>query len=240
MRKSNAVWLTVNAVVVAIICVLAYVYQKMGFSQKIKFINSATFSALGFFNLAYALITKRAKPIFYIGMAIGLFFAFLADYFIDRNFVLGVAVFALAHISFVLAYCFLQKYKLLDLFVSLALFLSSAIFLLVVPFVNYDIFALRLVCVGYALIISSMVGKSLGNFIRNKNYSTGVMAFASVLFFFSDLMLVFSAFVTNWKWADNVCMGTYYPAVSLLAFATCLQGILDGKKKGRKREDVIL
>jgi len=45
---------------------------------------------------------------------------------------------------------------------------------------------------------------------------------ASILFFFSDLMLVFDWFIGLWSWTDHACMGTYYPALCFLALAMFL------------------
>ena len=76
-----------------------------------------------------------------------------------------------------------------------------------------------MVCIVYALIISLMLGKAIGNLIKEQNALTITIATASTLFFFSDLMLVFDWFIGLWNWTDHACMGTYYPALCLLAFA---------------------
>ena len=44
----------------------------------------------------------------------------------------------------------------------------------------------------------------------------------------SDLMLVFDWFIGLWSWTDHACMGTYYPALCLLAFSMCIR-MLDNK-----------
>ena len=64
-----------------------------------------------------------------------------------------------------------------------------------------------------------MLAKSLGNFILDKSLFTTIIAFASLLFFFSDLMLVLGKFADFGKWASKACMGTYYPALCLLSFS---------------------
>ena len=68
-----------------------------------------------------------------------------------------------------------------------------------------------------------MLGKAIGNFIREKNAVYGTVAIASALFFFSDLMLVLDWFIGLWSWTDHACMGTYYPALCLLAFSMLLK-----------------
>lgn len=74
-----------------------------------------------------------------------------------------------------------------------------------------------------------MLGKAVGNFLRDKSLLTGTIAVASALFFFSDLMLVFDWFIGLWSWTDHACMGAYYPALCLLAFAMILKQV-NGKK----------
>jgi len=72
-----------------------------------------------------------------------------------------------------------------------------------------------------------MIGKAVGNFICEKNAVTGTIAAASILFFFSDLMLVFDWFIGLWSWTDHACMGTYYPALCLLALSMQLKSSLN-------------
>ena len=76
-----------------------------------------------------------------------------------------------------------------------------------------------------------MVGKALGNYINNKNYATLTIVLSSVVFFFSDLMLVLGWFVKDIEWADNVCLGTYFPALTFLAFSMLLMSFVNDKKE---------
>jgi hypothetical protein len=72
-----------------------------------------------------------------------------------------------------------------------------------------------------------MLGKAISNFIRLKTYTTGTIAVASFLFFFSDFMLLLAWFSTlEGKWMDNLCMGTYYPGLCLLAFSIFMKDTL--------------
>ena len=76
-----------------------------------------------------------------------------------------------------------------------------------------------------------MVGKAIGNVINDKNIATITITFASILFLFSDLMLVLGWFVKSIKWADNVCLGTYFPALTFLAFSMLLMSFVNDKKE---------
>ena len=223
MKKTQKLMLTLNVCVSTLICILNYFYQSNGFDFTLKCVCSGLFAALGVANLVYARKTKETHRKFYIFMALGLVFAFLGDYLIGYDFIVGAATFALGHVFFVIAYCFLQKMQKLDLTVSGALFACCLIFLLFCPLRSYDVPFFRMVCIVYALIISTMLGKAIGNFVREKNTFTGTIAAASALFFFSDLMLVFDWFIGLWSWTDHACMGTYYPALCLLAFSMILK-----------------
>ena len=223
MKKSQKLMMAVNLAIIATIFVLNYFYQSNGFDFTLKCICSGSFATLGLINLAYALKTKQPNTKFYMGMAAGLVLAFLGDYLIGKDFIVGAATFALGHICFVVAYCFMQKMQKLDYAISGALFLGCLIFLLFCPLLTFEIAIFRIVCIVYALIISTMLGKAVGNFVREKTFVNGTIATASVLFFFSDLMLVFDWFIGLWSWTDHACMGTYYPALCLLAFSIFLK-----------------
>ena len=162
-------------------------------------------------------------------MSVGLILAFLGDVLIGYDFIVGAGTFALGHVCFVVAYCFKEGLRKLDLAISAFLFVSAAAFLLFCPLLTFEVPVFKVVCIIYALIISTMLGKAIGNLVRERNAVNGVIAAGSALFFFSDLMLVFDWFIGRWSWADHACMGTYYPALCLLAFSM----ILNMKYKAR-------
>ena len=177
---------------------------------------------MGLVNLGYAFLVKAKDQRLYIAMAAGLVLAFLGDVLINFEFITGAATFALGHVAFVVAYCFVERLRLLDYILWGALFAGAAAFLFS-PLVTFSVPTYRAVCVAYALIISAMLAKAVGNFVRKRSLISGTVALASLLFFFSDLMLVLDWFVGKWEWTDNACMGTYYPALCLLALSMCLR-----------------
>lgn len=225
MKRSQKLMLAVNLAVIAAIFVLNYFYQSNGFDFTLKCVCSGAFALLGLVNLAWALITRAGNPKFYVGMAAGLLLAFLGDVLINEDFIIGAATFALGHVSFVIAYGLLQRPRPLDGLIGGGLFLGCLLFLLLCPWLTFDEPIFRIVCMIYALIISTMLGKAVGNFIRDRRAVTGTIAAASLLFFFSDLMLVFDWFIGRWDWTDHACMGTYYPALCLLAFSMILKAV---------------
>lgn len=219
MKKSaSKAVLIVNVFFIAAILALNYFYQLAGFVFTLKCICSGGFAVLGIINLCYALMNKRSNKSFSLFMAMGLILAFIGDIRIDRNFILGAGAFAAGHICFVTAYCFLQRPRLSDLIPSGILFLGSSAFLQFCPLLFFGLPIYKSVCIVYSLIISLMLGKAIGNLIRQRNKINVTLAVASILFFFSDLMLVFNWFIGLWRWTGNACMGTYYPALCLLAF----------------------
>ena len=226
----SKIMLVVNAVLIALIFVLNYFYQSNGFNFMLKCICSGSFALLGLLNLIYAFITKADNRKFFIGMSAGLFLAFLGDVLIKYDFIFGAATFAFGHICFVAAYCFSKRMRKLEYIVSGVLFSGCLVFLMTCPLLHFEVPVFRIVCIVYALIISTMLGKAIGNYARERNITNGTIAFASTLFFFSDLMLVFDWFIGLWNWTDHACMGTYYPALCLLALSMILKMIFEREK----------
>lgn len=207
----------VNVLLVCAIFVLNYFYQSNGFDFTLKCICSGGFALIGLLNLGYALSIGQPQKRFYIAMVLGLLLAMSGDVIIGYSFIFGAAVFALGHVCFVVAYCMMQKVRTIDLAISGVLFVGATAFLLFCPLLSFDESVFRIVCIVYALIISTMLGKALGNLIRERTLLYGIIALASALFFFSDLMLVLDWFIGLWDWTSEACMGTYYPALCLLA-----------------------
>lgn len=235
MKKTQKLLLAVNIVIISAVFVLNYFYQSNGFDFTFKCICSGSFAILGVINLIYALVTKADNRNFHIGMSAGLILAFLGDYLIGYDFIIGAATFAVGHICFVAAYCSTQRMQKLDFAISGGLFLGCVIFLLFCPLLTFEVGMFRIVCIVYALIISTMLGKAIGNFLREKSVTNGTIAVASTLFFFSDLMLVLDCFIGLWSWTDHACMGTYYPALCLLALSMCIKELYNKRLKINKK-----
>ncbi|MBQ8404652.1 MAG: lysoplasmalogenase [Clostridia bacterium] len=215
---SKAVFV-INVLIIAAIFVLNYFYQSNGFDFTLKCICSGGFALLGLINLAYAAVSKQKNMKFFAAMAAGLVLAMLGDVIIGYSFIFGAAIFALGHVFFVVAYCFLRKIGKTELIISGTVFALAALFLLFFPLLSFDEPIFRVVCIVYALIISCMLGKAVANFVCERTPFYAIIALASFLFFFSDLMLVFDWFIGLWDWTNEACMGTYYPALCLLAFS---------------------
>ncbi len=150
-------------------------YQGLGFSYPIKIMCSSGFAIMGILNMLYAYKRVEEKRVL-LFMTLGLVFAFLGDVAINPNFVLGVIFFALGHVFFVLSYVAYKKLDKLDVILSIALGIFAVGFILLFPYIVFDVAALKYVVLIYAVIISIMVGKSIGNALRDKSVFTGMIA----------------------------------------------------------------
>ena len=217
--SGNTSALFLNILIISAIFVLNYFYQKNNFVFSLKCICSAAFASLGIINLLFAIGAEKEKLEFYILMSAALVLAMLGDILIDKSFALGAGSFALGHIGFAVAYSFLQGFSLFDVIIIGAIFSATAAFLLFAPCVDFGSKTNKWICLSYSFIISVMLGKAMANLICQMNAVNAIIAAGSFLFFFSDLMLVLNWFVGVGRWAGNACMGTYYPALCILAFS---------------------
>ena len=217
--SGNTSALFLNILIISAIFVLNYFYQKNNFVFSLKCICSAAFASLGIINLLFAIGAEKEKLEFYILMSVGLVFAMLGDVFINKSFAMGAGFFALGHVGFAVAYSFLQGFDPRDVIIVGVIFLATAAFLLFAPCVNFGSKKIKWICLSYSFIISIMLGKAMANLICQVNAVNAIISAGSLLFFFSDLMLVLNWFVGVGRWAGNACMGTYYPALCILAFS---------------------
>ena len=208
---------TINIVISIMVFIGNYFYQSLGFSYPLKIMCSGGFALMGIINMAYAYKRFENKKVL-IFMTLGLIFAFLGDVAINPNFILGVIFFASGHVFFVVAYLAYKKLEKLDMIICAALGCFAVGFILFFPYIVFDVPALKYVVLVYAVIISMMVGKSVGNALRDKSVFTGMIVAGSVLFFISDMMLLLAWFSSiEGRWTSNVCMAAYYPGLCLLA-----------------------
>ena len=185
----------------------------------IKSITSAGFVLLAAINLFYALKNKTPHKKFCITMLVGLFFAMMGDIILEVHFVFGAALFAVGHVFYFVAYTFLSKFKWEDLIYAIVILVVVVPFILFVPIFDFGGVFMQIVCVAYAIIISCMVSKSISNFIQNKSRLNLIIMVGSILFMFSDLMLLLNVFANLPRVIGILCLATYYPAECLLAYS---------------------
>lgn len=184
-----------------------------------KSLTSAGFVTLGLINLVFALKAKTPDKKFAIVLTIGLFFAMLGDIILEIEFVIGALLFAVGHIFFFISYCTLKKFHPKDLIIGSVIFVLCLLLILFLPIFDFGGILMQVVCIVYALIISLMVSKATMNYIREKNLLHLIVMIGSILFMFSDLMLLFNVFANASRVFEILCLSTYYPAEILLAFS---------------------
>lgn len=210
-------FLVTNLVVFLAILIGDVLFIETG-SLLAKGLASACFVLLGGINLIYALKNKSDKK-FCIIMLIGLIFGMLGDILLEIEFITGAILFAIGHVIYFVAYCFLEKLHWADLVGGAIVFVSAALVILFVPIFDFGGNTMKILCLVYALFISLMLGKSAVNFFRNRNMLNVILLVGSILFFFSDLMLLINNFSNVMDYALILCLSTYYPAQTLLAFS---------------------
>ena len=184
-----------------------------------KSIASLMFVAVGLVNLIYLLKVKRVKRISTYIMFVGLCFACLGDVFLEIEFIIGAGLFALGHVFYFISYCGMIKLRWKDLLFSLLIAIPSLLLILCAPIFDFGANIMKIVCCVYAIIISFMVGKAVSNLVEKRSVLNLIVLIGSVLFFFSDLMLLFNIFADVGTMFGALCLLTYYPAEFLLAYS---------------------
>ncbi|MDE6408317.1 MAG: lysoplasmalogenase [Anaeroplasmataceae bacterium] len=191
----------------------------------LKGITSALFFLLGIHFLILAFLRKK-RIHFPVFMVIGLALTMIADIVLNIHFIAGAILFALGHIFYAISYYRLKRWHWLDLVCSCLLAIPAVLWISLAPMFDFGGVLMEIVVVFYAIIISFMVGKAISNFISNilkhQDYRVAlIILIGSILFFFSDCMLLLNKFGAFSKDIREIltilCLGTYYPAQILLA-----------------------
>ena len=215
-------FLTLNLLCAVLIWVGDCLYLQTG-ALVAKGLTSALFVVMGAVNLVYLILNKHHDYRFPALLLTGLVFAMLGDIILNIHFISGAALFAIGHLWFFVAYCFVQKFHWTDLLYGAAILVPSLLFITLAPLLDFGGVLMEVVCVIYAVIISLMVGKAIANLVHAKNWPCLIIMVGSILFFFSDLMLLLNVFGNVSRICDTLCLATYYPAETLLAWAIFTQ-----------------
>lgn len=215
-NQKKKIAVATNIVLAILVCVFDILYMLKG-TLPTKSIASGLFFAMGLVNFVFVAKQKRKNLGFELSLTLGLLFAMLGDIFLYLNFLLGGILFAVGHILFFVAYCFLQQFKWHHLAYGLAIFACSTLFITLAPIFHFQNVALQILCIAYAFIISQMLGKSIANFVASKNLQSALLFVGSALFFFSDAMLLLAQFAGLGRIFSILCLATYYPSEILLA-----------------------
>ncbi len=220
MEKTKKLYI-LNAVFAILIAVADALYIVLKRPEYVlKTIASALFLILGVLNFILLLKEFKTKNIKFFALfnMLALLFCFLGDVLLIDYFIVGAIFFALGHVLFIVAFSFLERFNLKDILAGLILFAICLCIILLVPVFDFD-GMLPLILV-YAFIISFMLGKSFTNLLFNTKYTNTFLAlifFGALLFFLSDLMLLFNLFSDIST--GNACLSMYYPAQFILAYS---------------------
>ncbi len=185
----------------------------------VKGLTSFIFFICGLVNLCVMYKNQKINIKKYsIFLTIGLFFAMLGDIILGVDFTIGAGLFALGHIFFFVAFLFLNRFSIWDIIISLVIIGAS---LCIVFLSNGLTFGKMLpLVIAYAVIISNMLAKSFSNLLLNRKYNSKQLLYifvGTLMFFLSDLMLMFNVFGNGERVFNIFCLSLYYPAELILA-----------------------
>lgn len=191
---------------------------------------SFCFLLLGILNTRYALSRTASGRGFVTFLMAGLFFGFGADIVLELHFLGGAGLFALGHICYIAAFFCLLSKKSGDCLCCACIVVPALALVLFLPVLDFGSDFMQGVVLIYALIISVMTGKAIANHRRSPSVLTKTLLIGSVLFFFSDFMLLFAFFTDIGRIANILCLLTYYPGQAILASSIYHYAELDGSK----------
>ena len=189
-------------------------YIKLGNAYVYKTIASATFVLCSLTNL---ILIKAFKydhnKKFVLFLFLGQIFAFGGDILLIDYFVIGATSFAIGHIFYFISYCCLKPFKWLDLaFIGGAI----AISMIIIFATGINLGKNLPLIIGYAIVISFMLGKSATLFMNDVKVG-GIIFTGSLMFYLSDMFLMFRMFGGMSKIGSVLCLSFYYPAEFILA-----------------------
>lgn len=210
---------TLNIAIVIISAVLLFVYLAVG-GLFMKGVCSSAFVVLGLINLFNAKASKCEKTVFPFMIFSGLLLCMAGDIILQKSFMVGAVIFAIGHICYIIAFCSRKPFENRDSLPCVILFVFSAAILTLTPYFDFGGNLMLGICLFYALIISFMLGKILSDFLKEKSLLNLLLVIGAALFFFSDIMLVFNVFGGAPRIADILCLFSYWPGQTILAFSS--------------------
>ena len=209
LKQTNIVLL-----VCAFVCLVCY--DLFG-GLWLKGVTSSWFVVLGGVNLWAVRKVQWKQLRFFVLMEAGLICGMCADVLLGVEFFAGIGVFALGHILYLVAFYSLEKSNLRDLRIILPLSLLSIFVVVGTPWITVEDPVLRKLLLGYAVIISAMLGKAISNLVWNPSPYRWLLAIGSVMFWFSDLVLAIDMFGQPSRLIWILCSYSYWPAQNILA-----------------------
>ena len=171
---------------------------------------------------------NKDKNVFVWILLLAQIFACAGDIVLEINFANGAIVFGIGHVLFLVAFYVLNKFNWKDLPFILCLVVIVVLLLTLYP--NFDFKGMKAVIYAYGVIISIMLGKAISNcFSSLDNKVKYPILIGALLFYLSDLFLLFYKFAGIDGFTRFLCLHLYYPANCILAFCAFLS-IFSSKK----------
>ena len=222
----------INAFFLITTIVFDVLYIKKGNPYVFKTIASVNFVLCALVNLILVfklkLVTNKKFVIF---LFVGQFFAMLGDIVLIDFFIIGGILFAVGHVFYFISYCFIKPLKWLDLAFILG---TIAISLIIIFTSKINLGSNMPLVLGYATIISCMLGKSATLFLGNIKIAS-IVFIGSLMFYLSDMFLMFTIFGEMGRVGSILCLAFYYPAEYILATSISAVSLLTLKEKNNDR-----
>lgn len=178
--------------------------------------------------LGFKLYDKQ-KNIFIWVLLAAQIFACAGDIVLEINFANGAIVFGVGHVLFLIAFYVLNKFNWKDIPFILGFIVIVLLVLTLYP--NFDFKGMKMVIYAYGVIISIMLGKACSNCLSNLNKPLKFTILVGVvLFYLSDLFLLFFKFAGIDGFTRFFCLHLYYPANCILAFCAFLSVYTKNKR----------
>ncbi|MBN2044640.1 MAG: lysoplasmalogenase [Anaerolineales bacterium] len=162
------------------------------------------------------------NPVYSWGALVGLLFSFGGDVTLlfqeqRKPFIIGLALFLLAHIAYLMVFTWLGQVSWWNLFSGVVLLAAGAGFY---HLIRAKLGSMKAPVMVYIVIISLMVMQAVSTFGSPAfSQRQAVMISAgAVLFYLSDLILAATRFWRPWKYG-RISLGFYYAGQVLIALA---------------------
>jgi uncharacterized membrane protein YhhN len=201
-----------------------------------NFINNLTTNVLIIFKVIptmivtiFVFLNPFDDSIISLTFTLAFFFCFMADIGIEKNFLIGMILFLLAQLLFIVSFLLLAltlDFVLENAIIVLILFLLVLI---------YDYLLLRYLSASekglgdfkvpvlvYSLVISIMFVSTVFIFLSSSLTVSLSIVFGALLFVGSDSIIAVREFHHKFKWSELVIMSTYYGALLFLSSAVII------------------
>lgn len=166
------------------------------------------------------LIPDAVSPIYRLLVLVGLAASLAGDVLLmlppDRYFVAGLGAFALAHISYILAFAWARAGAPISWPLPVLLALYGAI---VLAALWRHLGNNRIPVIVYMILIELMAWQALEYWLLERSLGSGLAALGALLFVASDTVLAFEKFRGGVPYADILVLGPYYAAQFLIALS---------------------